>query len=144
VLPTVDNSYLGDIDSLFADYVPTPRVQNSQNSPPNEASTAPVARRTMFPSEEVARPQPSVENASSAVQEAGSFEMDPLQASGRSNLSSWVYEQTRLLNTHLAGADSDGEGHQYQKRVTKVIIQMYKLRMACMKLKGVQSMPGVD
>lgn len=150
--PNVEDCPLGDISSLFDDYIPTPHVQSSRSSPLNEPSTAPGAQVTALPNEEInanVRPQPYVENSDvgNLMQGSESFDMDALLASGRSNLANWIDVQTRRLNHHLTGADSDEQSPLYQRSVTKVIIRMYQLRMACMKLNGVtpvESTPRAD
>ncbi|KAJ6095769.1 hypothetical protein N7486_006515 [Penicillium sp. IBT 16267x] len=137
-LTAVDDSSLGDISSLFDDFIPTPPVRSSRNSPLNESVTA-GAQDTVLPYEEIVRPQPNVESSDigNLINRPEAFVMDPLLVSGRSNLSNWIDVQTRRLNHQLAGADGDGKSPQYQRCVTKVIIQMYQLRMACMKLNDV-------
>lgn len=147
-LATVDDGPLGNIAYLFEDYIPTPHIQSNGSFPPNEPSTAPGTRVTSLPNEEIneiMHPQPQVGNSDvgNPMCESESFDMDALLASGRANLANWIDVQARRLHHHLAGADSDTVNPEYQSRVTKVIIQMYQLRNACMKLNGVDPVESI-
>ncbi|KAJ5914084.1 hypothetical protein N7504_002967 [Penicillium tannophilum] len=148
----VDDCLLEGVLDLFEDFVPTPRLQINRNSPLNESSTTPGAQNTALPNgeiDETVRPQ-SQDGKDGAINLLHASEllgMDVLLTSGRSKLTSWIDVQTRRLSHHLAGADDEKVNPEYQSRVTKMIIQMYQLRKACVKLNGispVEPTPRVD
>ncbi|KAJ5525521.1 hypothetical protein N7494_012171 [Penicillium frequentans] len=141
-LAAVDDCLLEGVLDLFEDFIPTPPLQSNRNSPLNESSTTPGAQNTALPNEEIdetIRPQPHAEKdgASNILYASELLGMDLLLTSGRSKLTNWIDVQTRRLSHHLAGADSEKVNPEYQSRVTNMIMQMYQLRKACVKLNGV-------